>query len=300
MMEAFARRFGAGPELELLLVLGLFDRPAPRAAIDAVRAAPAFEGLTEHLTGMPERDFQRLVERLRSLKLLAKADPQTPEDLDAHPLVREHFGERLRVANLLGWQEAHARLSRYYAQSTKDLPETIQEMAPLYTAIAHGCKAGRYQECLDEIYRRRIARGDEGYSVYSLGLGSADLGALLSFFDPGELRPVEDLDPLGRVFVLERAGLLLRSLGRRGTTSVLRTGLALAVAEKQWRYAEKCVRHLSSYYRTVGEFEAALEHAREGVLWADRSGGHGDPSDRPNLRTSQKDRVRCEFRVPAP
>ena len=67
-----------------------------------------------------------------------------PAGLDAHPLVREHFGQRLREQHPDAWREGHSRLYEHLRDTAEDLPETIEDMAPLYAAVAHGCRAGRY------------------------------------------------------------------------------------------------------------------------------------------------------------
>ena len=48
-MAAFAERFGDGPEVEVLRLLGLFDRPATKGAIEALRAPPPIDDLTEQI-----------------------------------------------------------------------------------------------------------------------------------------------------------------------------------------------------------------------------------------------------------
>ncbi len=53
LMAAFAERFGDGPEVELLRVLGLFDRPAEAEAVAAVRTAPGIHDLTANLLELP-------------------------------------------------------------------------------------------------------------------------------------------------------------------------------------------------------------------------------------------------------
>ena len=95
---------------------------------------------------------------LRDLRLLAAADEGDPDTLDCHPLLREHFGEQLQASNPKAWREAHSRLYEYYKTHAKELPDTLEEMAPLFAAVAHGCLAGRHQEALDEVYWRRILR----------------------------------------------------------------------------------------------------------------------------------------------
>ena len=213
VMAAFAARFGAGPEVELLQVLGLFDRPAELAAIKAVRKAPAIPGLTEHISKMAAAAWLRLLEGLRRVKLIAAESRHRDEVLDAHPLVREHFGEQLKQANAAAWREAHSRLYEYYKKQAPEQPDTLEAMAPLYAAVAHGSAAGRHQEALDEVYWRRI-RGGTSFRMKKLGAFGADLAALAGFFDPPWRRPVVGLREECEGVRPERGRLDLRALGR--------------------------------------------------------------------------------------
>ena len=98
------------------------------------------------------------VAALREARLLDAADEADPDALDAHPLVREHFGEQLRGqrGRLAGGARPAVRVLQGRAP---ELPDTLEAMAPLYAAVAHGCAAGRHQEALNEVYWRRIQRG---------------------------------------------------------------------------------------------------------------------------------------------
>lgn len=269
VMEAFARRFGTGPELELLGVLGLFDRPASTAALDAIRAEPVIPGLTEHLSVLTEGGWLRLLQRLRDLRLVAARDPHAADEINAHPLIRQHFCERLRERAPDAWREAHARLSVHYRQMAPDLPETAGEMVPLYAALTHACKAAQYEEGLHEIYRRRILRGSEEFSVYKLGMVGADLAALASFFPAGWHQPEPSLSRADRIFLMERAGLYLRTLGRLEAVDVLHAALDLARESQEQVLAEKCLRHLAAAYRTAGELQRSLECTQEAITRAD-------------------------------
>jgi hypothetical protein len=52
VMESYQTWFGEGPELSILRMLGLFDRPADEKAICALLKSPAIPGLTESLTDL--------------------------------------------------------------------------------------------------------------------------------------------------------------------------------------------------------------------------------------------------------
>ncbi len=156
LMAAFERRLGPGPEVELLRMLGLFNRPADKPSLEALRAAPPIPNLTEHIQKLSEADWLRVIEKLRRAKLIARASEHRADDLDAHPLVREHFGQQLKHNHPDAWREGNDRLYEHLKNTTKEFPDTVEEMAPLYAAVAHGCEAGRHQEALDEVYYRRI------------------------------------------------------------------------------------------------------------------------------------------------
>ncbi|MDH4136761.1 MAG: toll/interleukin-1 receptor domain-containing protein, partial [Anaerolineae bacterium] len=71
VMAAFASRFGHGPEVELLRMLGLFDRPAKAEEMAALRAAPPIPHLTEHIQPLSEAGWLRLLDKLRQVRLIA-------------------------------------------------------------------------------------------------------------------------------------------------------------------------------------------------------------------------------------
>ena len=96
VMESYQRWFGEGPELSVLRMLGLFDRPADQRTVEPLLKPPPIPGLTDSLTGLNPSEWRTILARLRRVRLLAGEDPHHPNHFDAHPLVREYFGEQLR------------------------------------------------------------------------------------------------------------------------------------------------------------------------------------------------------------
>ena len=215
VMKAYEIWLKDRPELpEILRLMGLFDRPAAAGAIKAVRKTPPIEGLTSQLVALPKNKWKYALKDLRALRLIDAADPHNPYTLDCHPLVREYFGERLRNDHLESWQAGHSRLYEYYKSIAKEFPETLAEMAPLYAAVVHGCRAGRHQETLNEVFWRQICRGKEHFSRVKLGAVAADLAALTAFFEPPWETPAASLTAEAQAFLLNEAGLRLWGLGR--------------------------------------------------------------------------------------
>ena len=104
VMESYEKeRLSGEPVLSATMnIMGLFDRPADGASLRALRA-PVIEGLTDLIVGLSDEDWQRGVSRLRDARLLAPMNPAEPNTIDAHPLVRDWFGERLRVGRPEAW-----------------------------------------------------------------------------------------------------------------------------------------------------------------------------------------------------
>src|SRR5258708_3652164 len=135
VMESYQTWFGEGPELSVLRILGLFDRPADDKALGALLKPPAIRGLTESLIDLSPTEWRTLLAKLRRARLLAGEDPHNPGDLDAHPLVREYFGEPLRSQRTEAWKECNRRLYYYYRYATPRLPDSFREMEPLFLAV---------------------------------------------------------------------------------------------------------------------------------------------------------------------
>ncbi|HEX6903862.1 MAG TPA: TIR domain-containing protein [Thermoanaerobaculia bacterium] len=282
VIAAYARWLGEGPELAILRLLGLFDRPAEAGALKALRAAPPIPGLTESLfrkkgwwkkEALPDEDWQNAVVTLREHNLLAAADVEEAETLDAHPLVRAYFAEELESHHPTAWQEGNRRLYEHLCQEAPDLPDTLEAMQPLYAAIVHGCRAGRQQEAMDEVYERRILRGNEFYSSRKLGAFGSELTALAGFFGPPWSQPSARLTAADQGFVLHQASFRLRALGRLAeAVEPMQAGLEAAIAQEDWRNAAISAGNLSDLTLTLGDVPRAVAFGEQSVELADRSG----------------------------
>jgi tetratricopeptide (TPR) repeat protein len=273
VMESYEVFLEGKPELDILRLMGLFDRPAEKGALEALRKEPAIAGLTDALQELKDAPWQFAVANLRDLRLLAAPDAIDPDELDCHPLLREHFGEQLKEANPAAWSEGNNRLYDYYKTSAKELPDTIQEMAPLFAAVMHGCQAGKHQEAYDEVFRKRIRRDQDDYAVKKLGTIGSELAVISVFFDSPWQKVVVSLREQSKGWLLNTAGFDLRSLGRLvEAAQPMKAGLEGLIARKDWGNAARQASNLSELYLTLGDTPQALAHAEQSVQLADRSG----------------------------
>jgi hypothetical protein len=258
VMESYRIWFGEGPEVAVLRLLGFFDRPADEPALRALLNRPPISGLTVSLTDLSPSEWRRLLAKLRRAKLLAGEDPHQPGQLDAHPLVREYFGEQLRTQRAEAWREGNRRLYHYYRALAPELPESFREMEPLFLAVTCGCQAELYRDALHEVYLPRIQRGDAAFAANVLGARGALLSALVHFFEKmrwdsplqtggGE----QGLIPEDQLFILSQTALHLTTTRGMGTPearicherveslcrSVRRPLLHYSALIGQWRYS---------------------------------------------------------------
>jgi serine/threonine protein kinase/tetratricopeptide (TPR) repeat protein len=227
VMESYQTWFGEGPELSVLRILGLFDRPAEEKAFEALRKPPAIPGLTESLTDLRPTQWQTILAKLRRARLLAREDPHNPGQLDTHPLVREYFGEQLRSLRTEAWKESNRRLYHYYRTLAPQLPNSFREMDPLFSAVICGCNAELYREALHEVYIPRIQRENVYFAANVLGATGPLLSVLVHFFEHVRWgSPVEtgveeqSLTAEDQLFILMQAGLYLSTTRGLGAPEV--------------------------------------------------------------------------------
>lgn len=259
-------------EFSVLRLLGLFDRPADLRSLSALRAKPPIPNLTEPLEGVSEPKWRQILSKLRRTGLLAARDPYEPDALDAHPLVREHFGHRLREGSPEAWQAGHTRLYKYLKGAAKELPDNLQDMSLLYVAVAHGCKAGCYQETFSEIYWRRILRGYEYFSTYMIAAFGMEVAALSHFFVVPWSQPAGELTEFERGRLLSQVGYCLRALGRLlEAIEPMKLGMEYLISLENWFDAADSAGNLSRIYLPFGAVNDALVYAQRGVELADNS-----------------------------
>ncbi|MBV8274166.1 MAG: protein kinase, partial [Verrucomicrobia bacterium] len=258
VMESYQTWFGGGPELSVLRMLGLFDRPADERVIAALLKSPAIPGLTESLSDLSPAEWRTILAKLRRARLLAGEDPHNPGCLDAHPLVREYFGEQLRTQQMNAWKECNRRLYHYYGTLAPQLPNSFTEMEPLFSAVICGCNAGLFREALHEVYIPRIQRGNAYFASKVLGATGRLLCVLVHFFEDrrwgAAIETATERQSLGaadQLFILMQSALYLTATRGMGAPearicyeraeplchSLGRPLLICAALIGQWRYS---------------------------------------------------------------
>jgi len=311
VMDAYVKSFESEGKngltaLAILRLLGFFDRPVTADCFQALLRAPKISNLTEPLVGTNEAQRNLALTRLETARLLTVNRDSSGSliSLDAHPLLREYFATKLRTQHTGAWRAAHRRLYKHLVATTREGNEpTLEDLQPLYQAVAHGCQAGLQNEAYNDVYLRRIGKDNEHFAVKKLGAFGSDLGALASFFDEPWKRPAPVLTGERQAFLLNRASFRLRALGRLSEAGgPLRAALELAVKQENWRSAAARASNLSELELTLGEVAAAMRDAEQSVTYGDLSGdaflrmvnrcAHADAQHQAGLRAESETRFK--------
>jgi len=296
--------------LEILHLTGLFDRPITMGEFVALLKGGATDsgpipGLTEEASEASIPTLHQAIRNLESVNLLVRAsdDPIQFEleswpsvegsrpFLDAHPLVREFFAKRLAEGEkgsegdesmdspslALGVspsvREAHRRLYEHLKQSAPERPDNLNDMMPLYHAVAHGCKAALWREAWI-VLDNRIQRGAEFFNMRKLGAFGLDLTAISGFcadsWSHVLARFAEDFMP---AVILNSAGMDLRALGRLAEARhAMNATLKLRCSAENWKFGAAEASKLSELSLTLGDVSSAVRQGEQSVELADRSG----------------------------
>jgi tetratricopeptide (TPR) repeat protein len=287
VLAGFEQLLGESAEREVLQFLGFFDRPADAGCLGALRNPPVVSGLNERVADLDDAQWDRVLDRLEKLRLIHTQQNEAGNRfVDAHPLIREHFAQVLKGGD--AWREGHKRLYEHLCATTNEGNEpTLEDLQPLYRAVAHGCHAGLQQEACDAVYFARILRRNEEYSWRKLGLFGSDLSAIACFFETQWSRVSPALTEADQAWMLNEAFFRLRALGRlTEALEPLRPTVRMNVDKRMWQNAAACVSNLSQLELTLGEIAGAVGNAAQSVTYADRS---RDALERMSARSTHAD-----------
>jgi hypothetical protein len=287
VMDAYVKSFESGGKtaednakgrraLAQLQLLGLFDRPATADCLNALWKGDSIAGLTEPLIGISEAQRNMSLKRLEDAKLVTVNRYKGSGELialDSHPLLREYFARRVRQQQPEAWRAAHRRLYEHLKDSVEYRPDTLEDLQPLYQAVAHGCQAGMQQEACDKVFFARLRRGNENYANQKLGAFGSELGAVACFFETPWSNVSPALTETEQAWLLAVAAFDLRALGRlTEVVALMRAGLPIELKREDWTNAAITANNLSELELTLGEVVEAVEDGEQSVTYSDRSG----------------------------
>lgn len=258
----YEQRLAGKPELNILRILGLFDRPVDPALLIALRSWEPIIDITNSLIGLNDLGWKKAVRNLHNIGLLEDGDA-----LDCHPLIREYHSTRLATKNPQSWKLIHKKLFEYFTSlQEKYFPDTHEEIDPLYRATWHGCKAGLFQEVFDVVLFGRIHRENLHYSTRVLGQYSFELSVLSAFFKSPWIEVYEGLEDYAHSTILNEAGLCLQCVGRlEEAVAPMLAALEIRKRNIPRLKGNSIAGNIGNLYLSMGDLERATNYGKEAV-----------------------------------
>ena len=230
----------------------------------------------------------RVIRHLLQLQLI---DGSERAGFDAHPLVRLHFYKEEKGSAPLTDDQRKVVHSRFFDElpkrPDKHHPDTMEEMQPLIDAVLHGCRAGRADKALRDVFYPRIGRRDAPgrttfYITSDLGAVETTLVLLRSFFPGGDFSNEPSVsDERWKAYLIGAAALALMTSGRPATAVPLSArGLAARRAQLDWPNASVTCKNLCESYLRLGRLPEAATAAADALGYIGHvSADHEDKRD---------------------
>ena len=232
MLNSYKKYLKGTIELDILKLLGFFDRAISFEVINVLKNKPLLENINDKLVDVSEVNWKYALDRLKQLHLISSSD----KVLDTHPLVREYFSKYIEESYNKSYIKGHYRLYKYYEKiPEKEYPDTVEEMEPLFQSIYHACKSEDYEHGIVEIYSKRINRGDVTYLVNVLSRYDLALKLLSGFYKRTFIKFHELVDDIYKDVIVGHVAYALWTLGKvNNALGLLSNTLESSIDKKQY------------------------------------------------------------------
>ncbi|MBK8561910.1 MAG: hypothetical protein IPN76_00760 [Saprospiraceae bacterium] len=152
------------------------------------------------------------------------------------------------------------------------MPDTLEEMEPLFLAVRHGCGAGLHQEAINEVYWKRINRNGKAYSEKFLGAFGLNLSTLSYFYLSTWSVISKELTEINNAIILGWAGYNYKSIAKLPeSVSTLKKSLKIHLEQNNLLEACKISHLLSESLLESGDLKTAAKFAITSVEFAEKT-----------------------------
>lgn len=257
MLNSYKKYLQNTPELDILKLLGFFDKAISFEVINIIKNKPLIENISDKLISISEIDWKYALNRLKELHLINNNN----QVLDTHPLVREYFSKYISENFKDSYIKGHKRLCKYYESlPEKEYPDTIEEMEPLFQAIYHACKAGKYTEAL-HLYDKRINRGVVSYIMSVQSRFDIVLNIVSNFFFVPYRKFHINIHKVHQDAILGHLGYSLSALGKsKEALKIINMTIESCLEEKQFNLLIRNVNNIIDIHIALGNLDDAEKY----------------------------------------
>ncbi len=205
--------------------------------------------------------FKRMVDNLCQRRLISKSSDDT---YTTHPLIKGYFES---IFDEEEKKTSHKAIYEYFGRIAPDLPETLEEMQPLFEQVYHGTSAGLYEKVYWSIYRTKIHRVKESFLVQKLAAWETDLFLARRFFPEDDLSKMPFVsEKSSQSWLLNEVGLSFLMTGKpKEAEKPLFLSVQMCVEAKDWKNASISYQNLAVLQFRTGELERGFESAKKAL-----------------------------------
>lgn len=223
--------------------------------------------LNRKLCNISRADFIDLVEGLVKWGLIEYGE--STKAYSAHPLIKKYFESLFEDEDRKTY---HKEIFEHINSYAPAMPDTLDEMRPLFEMVYHGTRAEMYDESLYDVYVGRIQRRDEAYLIHKLGACETNLGLVRNFFPDGDLSKTPMvISRSSQGYLINEAGLVLKNTGRPLAAEMFKKNISLDVKGERWENASVGYQNLAGLQFRTGKINEAGESATEALRYSEKA-----------------------------
>lgn len=248
-------------------IFSLFRREVHEKDFEGVFCSEMETSMNKVLREMSEFSFKRMVNNLYDRRLITKGQDET---YATHPLIKNYFESIFEDEDK---KLCHKRIYKYIDSYAPTLPDTLDEMQPLFEQVYHGCAAELYDFVYENIYQKKIQRLNEYYLVLKLGAWETDFDLVLNFFplkDTSRIPLVSKRDI--QIELISEAGTALLCIGKPiAAESLIMKVIEMSIENEDHKNASISYRTLAENQFRIGDIIKAQYSAKNAVKIAKKT-----------------------------
>ena len=272
VMAAYAQWFAGRPELNILHLLGLFDRPAIPGALEILKAPPPIPGLTSELQGLSPADWQEARPISGTPGCWPRQTLTSPIPWIATLLFENILVGVLKRRILKLGDKPTSACTIIIKTRLRNSPIPWRPCSPStlwWPTVAR-------QAATRRPWTKFIIHGFLGKVNFSASLSWGALGLTWQPWQTFSPCPGCGPWPISREgsksYLLNQAAMCLQAVGRLSeAVEPMQAGLEANIAQKSWQNAAAVSSNLCDLSLTLGRLAHARNYATQGIDIADRN-----------------------------
>lgn len=255
IMSEYMEWLDGRPGLQILQLVSLIDRTTDVEEIKDTARLRSEKGISDNIASISDSEFMYAIQELVLAKLINCKEVHGKETVECHPLVKDYILKELQECRREEWRKGNELVFDHLLSQTRDDAKSMEELEPLFRAVVHGTRAGKFEESFD-LYFSKIKKGQ--FSMFAEGSHHADQACIRSFFKQEWTVPTSELNKESQMYLITSAATNLIYLGEiEEAISPFEISIGWFVENEDWLQASVAAAPLLSMYIASGKLDLA-------------------------------------------